>query len=337
MHTARLAANGPVVSAMGLGCMGMIAGYGPIEREESLTVLRSALELGVGFWDTADAYGLGRGEELLAEALAAAPREEVVLATKFGGIFDPHTGAPTGVRGDAAYVREACEASLRRLGTDHIDLYYQHLPDPDTPVEETMQALAELAAAGKIRHIGLSNLNAGQLRRAHTVHPVAAVQAEWSVFSRDAEQSLLPTCRELGIGVVAYSPLSRGFLTGAYTSRNGLAPDDARHMFPRFSAENAAHNATLVQPLREVAERHGATPAQVALAWVTHQAEHHRLAVVPIPGTKKPQRLRENVAALDIRLTDHDLAALDPIASQVQGSRVAELPPELRRFMPAES
>jgi aryl-alcohol dehydrogenase-like predicted oxidoreductase len=320
------------VPAMGLGCMGMSAFYGPADRAESLATLRRAVELGVTFLDTADVYGVGANEELLGEFLAGGqPRAELVIATKFAAILDPDTGRPTApfIRGDAAYVREACEASLRRLGTDHIDLYYQHIPDPRTPVEETVGALAELVAAGKVGHIGLSNIGAADLRAAYAVHPITAVQSEWSLFTREVEEAVVPACVELGIGFVPYSPLGRGFLTGVHTSAERLAADDFRRAIPRFAAGNSEHNEGLLEPVREVAERHGVSLAQVALAWVLHQQDVYNLPVVPIPGTRNSARLAENLAAMSVKLTADDLAALEPIASRVIGSAHPPLPPEV--------
>ncbi|MBB4933973.1 aryl-alcohol dehydrogenase-like predicted oxidoreductase [Lipingzhangella halophila] len=337
MRDVILGSTGLAVPAMGLGCMGLSSGYGPADHGESLAVLRRALDLGVRFWDTADAYGRGANETLLGEFLSGVRRDEVVLATKFGATFDPDTGAPTGARGDPDFIRQACDASLRRLGTEHIDLYYQHVPDPSVPIEESVGAMAELVAAGKVRYLGLSNLGSGQLRAAHGVHPIAAVQTEWSLFTRHIEESLVPACAELGVGLVPYSPLGRGFLTGQYTSTDALSADDLRHSYPRFSAENARHNRSLLEPLHEIAAAKGVTPAQVALAWVCQRSRTHGLSVVPIPGTKRTERLESNVAALDVDLTGDDLAALAPIADQVTGDRFPDLPPELRSLLPADA
>jgi aryl-alcohol dehydrogenase-like predicted oxidoreductase len=331
MHTTTLGGAGLEVSALGLGCMGMSEFYGPADHAESLATLLRAVELGVTFWDTSDAYGIGANERLLGEFLAHGRRDEVVLATKFGVFRDPATGRPLGVRGDAEYVRQACDASLERLGTDHIDLYYVHLPDPKVPIEETVGTLAGLVAAGKIRHIGLSNLTAEQVRAAHAVHPIAAVQMEWSLFTREPEAALVPACAELGIGFVPYSPLGRGFLTGAYTSTEGLATNDYRQAVPRFNAENAPHNAGLLKPIRDIAAAYGATTGQVALAWLIQRGTALGVTTVPIPGTKHHARLEENAAALDLSLSDDDLAALDPIAKQVAGAAAPPPPSAVRR------
>jgi aryl-alcohol dehydrogenase-like predicted oxidoreductase len=333
MFAVELGGTGLRVSAVGLGCMGMSEFYGPAEREESLLALRRALEVGVSFLDTSDAYGVGANEELIGEFLGGTRRDEVVLATKFGVLRDKETGRPQGVRGDAQYVREACDASLGRLGTDYIDLYYQHLADPKIPIEETVAALADLVAAGKVRHVGLSNINADQLRAAHAVHPIAAVQNEWSLFTRDAEESLVPACAELGVGFVPYAPLGRGFLTGVYTSTAKLAANDYRRAVPRFNDEaNSTHNAGLLKAVYEVAEAHGATPGQVALAWLLGQRDRRGIGVVPIPGTKQAARLAENAGAAEVTLSDADYAVLDPIGAQVRGDRQPPLPPEIVRL-----
>jgi aryl-alcohol dehydrogenase-like predicted oxidoreductase len=313
--------------------MGMSEFFGPANNDQSLATLRRAVELGVSFLDTADMYGIGANERLLGEFLARGQRDNAIVATKFGAVRDPDTGVPIGLRGDAAYVRQACDASLRRLGIDHIDLYYLHHPDPKTPIEETVGAMAELVTAGKVRHLGLSNITAGQLRVGHGVHPIAAVQSEWSLFTRDVEESVVPACAELGVGFVPYSPLGRGFLTGVYTSTDGLAADDYRQAIPRFAAQNAEHNADLLKPIRQIAEAHGATTGQVAHAWLIQQSQARGLAVVPIPGTKHRTRLEENVDAVDIHLTDHDLAAVEPIAHHVAGDGRPALPPEVRRLL----
>ncbi|TQM82714.1 aryl-alcohol dehydrogenase-like predicted oxidoreductase [Saccharothrix saharensis] len=317
------------VSAQGLGCMGMSDFYGPGDEAGSTATIHRALDLGVRFLDTADMYGPFTNEELVGRAVEGR-RDEVVLATKFAIVRDP--GAPRsewGLRGDPAYVKQAAEASLRRLRTDHIDLYYQHRVDPKVPIEETVGAMAELVAEGKVRHIGLSEAGAETIRRAHAVHPVAAVQTEWSLWSRDIEDEVVPTCRELGIGIVAYSPLGRGFLTGRYTSKDDFAAGDFRLVGqPRFAEENLARNLALVESLREVAREHDVTPGQIALAWV-----HHRGAV-PIPGTKRVKYLEENAAAADLELTEAQLAriaaAVPPDA--VAGTRYpAEVMPSLGR------
>lgn len=296
------------VSALGLGCMGMSFAYGPADRGEALTTLHRALDLGVTFLDTADVYGAGANEELLAELLRER-RAEVVLATKFG-LVPGADGYPGGVNGRPEYVRQACEASLRRLGTDHIDLYYLHRPDTQVPIEDTVGAMADLVSAGLVGHLGLSEASARTLRRAAAVHPIAALQSEWSLFSRDIERSVLPACRELGIGVVPFSPLGRGMLTGGLDGAT-LAPDDFRRRLPRFQGENLDRNLAAVATVREIADAHGATPGQVALAWLLGQGED----VVPIPGTKRVRYLEENTGALDVALTAQDrerLGALRP-------------------------
>jgi aryl-alcohol dehydrogenase-like predicted oxidoreductase len=293
------------VSALGLGCMGMSFAYGTADRGEAIATLHRALDLGVTFLDTADMYGGGDNEELLATVLADR-RDDVTLATKFG-ILTGEDGYPIGVDGSPAYVRRACDASLRRLGVDHIDLYYLHRPDPEVPIEDTVDAMAELVAAGKVRHLGLSESSAETIRRAAAVHPIAAVQSEWSVFSRDIERAVLPACRELGIGLVPYSPLGRGLLTGTLPTE--FADDDFRRTLPRFQRENLERNLETVGAVRETAAAHGATPGQVALAWLLAQGTD----VVPIPGTKRVRYLEENVGALDVTLTPADHARLDAL------------------------
>jgi aryl-alcohol dehydrogenase-like predicted oxidoreductase len=315
-----------MVSAIGLGCMGMSEFYGPSDKEESLAALRRAADLGVNFLDTSDAYGIGENERLLGHYLAGARRDDVVIGTKFGVQRDPETRMPLGVRGDAAYVRQACDASLGRLGVDRIDLYYIHLPDPKVPIEETVGAMAELIGAGKIGHIGLSNITAEQLRLAHAVHPIAAVQQEWSLFTREVEASLVPACAELGVGFVPYAPLGRGFLTGVYTSTESLSRMDYRQAIPRFASQNAEHNRGLLKLIEEVALTHGATTGQIALAWLIQQGEKHGLPVVPIPGTRHGERLKENAAAAELQLSDADIAVLDPIAAQVLGAATPPIP-----------
>jgi aryl-alcohol dehydrogenase-like predicted oxidoreductase len=333
MRTVGLGSTGLHVSAIGLGCMGMSELYGPAERSESLATLHRALELGVTFLDTSDTYGLGANEQLLGEFIAAGDhREQVVLATKFGAVREAGSGRPVGLRGDAAYVREAGDASLRRLGVDYVDLYYVHFPDPRTPIEETVGAMAELVGAGKVRHLGLSNVSADQLRRAHQVHPIAAVQNEWSLFTRDIEESVVPACRELGVGLVPYSPLSRGFLTGAYTSTDQLAANDFRRAVPRFNGEDARHNGDLLKPIQRIADAHRATLGQIALAWLFGQGDIQHASVVPIPGTKRRARLEENAGAIDVKLAADEMADLDQIAAQVAGSAWPALPPELARM-----
>ncbi|HET9254380.1 MAG TPA: aldo/keto reductase [Pseudonocardiaceae bacterium] len=293
------------VSALGLGCMGMSWAYGPGDRAEALATIRRALDLGVNFLDTAEVYAAGENERLVGEAIAGR-RDEVALATKFGIVPDPGTGWPAGTDGSPENVRRAIDGSLTRLGVGHVDLYYQHRPDPDVPVEETIGAMAELVAAGKVRYIGLSEASADTIRRAHAVHPITAVQSEWSLFSRDIENAVVPACRELGIGLVPYSPLGRGLLTGAYTSVEELASDDFRRSQPRWQDGNLAANLALVEQIRSIATLLGSTPGQVALAWVLSRGED----VVPIPGTKRRRYLEENAAALSLKLTEEDLARL---------------------------
>jgi aryl-alcohol dehydrogenase-like predicted oxidoreductase len=305
METRRLGTQGLEVSRQGLGCMGMSEFYGQRDDAESTAVLHRALELGVTLLDTADMYGVGANERLVGSAIADR-RERVVLATKFGSVRGPN-GERLGIRGDAAYVREACEASLRRLGVDHIDLYYQHRVDPNVPIEETVGAMAELVAAGKVRYLGLSEAAPETIRRAHAVHPISALQTEYSLWTRDVERKILPTVRELGIGFVAYSPLGRGFLSGRWSSPEEIPADDFRRGNPRFQGENFARNMAIVERVRELAEAKDATPAQLALAWVMARGED----VVPIPGTTRVRYLDENVAANAIELTPDDLLALD--------------------------
>ncbi|MEU1674569.1 aldo/keto reductase [Streptomyces roseifaciens] len=304
------------VSAQGLGCMGMSHGYGAADDDQSLATLRHALDLGVTFWDTSDFYGAGHNEELIGRAVAGR-RDEVVLATKFG--FANRLGEPTLVRGDAAYVRQACEASLRRLGVDHIDLYYQHRVDPQVPIEETVGAMAELVQAGKVRHLGLSEAGAQTIRRAHAVHPIAALQSEWSLWTRDLEAEIAPVCRELGIGLVPFSPLGRGFLTGRYSSVEGLAETDVRRSQPRFADGNLERNLAIVAKLNELAAEKGVTAGQLALAWVQHRGDD----VVPIPGTRRQRYLEENLAAVAVELSPEDLAAIEAAApaERIAGTR----------------
>jgi aryl-alcohol dehydrogenase-like predicted oxidoreductase len=305
LPTHALGRTGPTVSAQGLGCMGMSFAYGTPDRAEAEATIARALDLGVTFFDTADMYGFGDNEELVGKALAT-HRDEVVLATKFGIHLDPDAPGGRGVRGDADYVRQACDASLGRLGVDHIDLYYQHRPDTRVPIEETVGAMAGLVAAGKVRHLGLSEASADTIRRAAAVHPIAALQSEWSLFSRDIEAEVVPACREAGVGLVPYSPLGRGMLTGAVRSVDQLQGDDFRRTLPRFQGDNLDRNLALVAVVGEVADAHGATPGQVALAWLAAQGDD----VVPIPGTKRRRYLEENVAAANVTLTDDDLARL---------------------------
>ncbi|GAB2661810.1 aldo/keto reductase [Kribbella swartbergensis] len=300
----KLGSTGAEVSRLGLGCMGMSYAYGATDDTESIATLHRALDLGITFLDTADIYGFGANEELIGRAVRDR-RDEVFLATKFGITGDPRTGR-RGANGSPSYVRTAIDASLGRLGVEHVELYYQHRADPAVPIEETVGAMAELVEAGKVRYLGLSEASADTIRRAHAVHPITAVQTEWSLFSRDIEESVLPTCRELGIGIVPYSPLGRGMLTGAVPRRSELAADDYRRTLPRFDEENFEANLALVDEIRSVAARYDATPGQVALAWVLAQGDD----VAPIPGTKRRRYLEENAAALEVELAADDLAAL---------------------------
>jgi aryl-alcohol dehydrogenase-like predicted oxidoreductase len=313
--------QGLEVSAIGLGCMGMSEFYGARDEEEALTTLARALDLGVTFLDTADMYGPFTNEKLVGRAIRDR-RDEVVLATKFGNVRGEQ-GERLGIRGDADYVRQACDASLERLGVEHIDLYYQHRVDRETPIEETVGAMAELVEAGKVRHLGLSEASAETIRRAHAVHPITALQSEYSLWTRDPEDEIFPTIRELGIGFVAYSPLGRGFLSGRITSVDDLDPDDFRRSNPRFQGENFGRNLELVERVREIAEEKGATPSQLALAWVLAQGED----IVPIPGTKRVRYLEENAAAAGVELTDDELARIE--AAFPKGATAGERYPDM--------
>lgn len=325
IETVELGTGGPRVGVQGLGCMGMSFAYGPTDAGEARATLERALELGVTLYDTADMYGMGENEKFLAPFLRA-HRDEVVLATKFAITLDPQDPTKRIIRNDPAYIRESVEGSLRRLGVDEIDLYYMHRRNPDVPIEESVGAMAELVAEGKVKHLGLSEVTGPELRAAQAVHPIAALQSEWSLFSRDIEQGVVPAAAELGVGVVPYSPLGRGFLTGAFVSADKeLSADDFRRTQPRFTGDNAAANAALLEPVRSIAEAHGATPGQIALAWLQQQATARGLAVVPIPGTRKRSRIEENAAATGIRLTAQDLALLEPIAGKVAGARYADM------------
>jgi aryl-alcohol dehydrogenase-like predicted oxidoreductase len=320
-----LGTDGPLVGVQGLGCMGMSFAYGPTDADEARATLERALELGVTLFDTADMYGSGENERFLAPFFQA-HRDEVTIATKFGIVLDPANPLKRGIRNDRAYIRECVEGSLRRLGVDVIDLYYMHRRDPAVPIEETVGAMAELVAEGKVKQLGLSEVTGAELRAAHAVHPIAAVQSEWSLFSRDVERTAVPAARELGVAFVPYSPLGRGFLTGSFTdATKELSADDFRRTMPRFTGDNAEANRALLEPVQQVAKAHGATPGQVALAWVHRQAELRGLAVIPIPGTRRRTRLEENAAATRIVLGEDDLALLDPIAERVAGPRYADM------------
>ena len=320
MQQRRLGRQGLMVSALGLGCMGMSEFYGPADEGESIATIHRALDLGMNFLDTADVYGPYTNEQLVGQAIAGR-RDQVVLATKFGMVrgSDPQV---RGVNGRPEYVRASCEGSLKRLGVDHIDLYYQHRVDPTVPIEDTVGALAELVWQGKVRYIGLSEASTATLRRANAVHPITAVQTEYSLWSRDPEDEVLPTCRALGIGFVAYSPLGRGFLTGRFQKFDDLPPGDFRRSSPRFQGTNFQKNLDLVRKVEEIAREQGCTPAQLALAWLLARGND----IVPIPGTTQRARLEENARAAGIPLSKGDLARIDAVAPKgvAAGARYAE-------------
>jgi aryl-alcohol dehydrogenase-like predicted oxidoreductase len=321
MERRKLGTQGLEVSAIGLGCMGMSEFYGRADEDEAVATIHRAIELGVDFLDTADMYGPFTNELLVGRAIADR-RDTVVLATKFGN-ERREDGSWVGINGKPEYVRRACEASLQRLGVDHIDLYYQHRVDKTVPIEETVGAMAELVEEGKVRHLGLSEASPDTIRRANEVHPITALQTEYSLWSRDPEVDVLPTVRELGIGFVAYSPLGRGFLSGRFRSPDDLPADDFRRNHPRFQGENFQRNLELVERVREIAEEKGVTPGQLALAWVLAQGKD----IVPIPGTKRREYLEENVAATEIQLTPEDLARIDEAAPRgaTSGDRYADM------------
>ncbi len=321
METIALGRQGLQVSRQGLGCMGMSDFYGPLDDAESIATIHRALDLGVTFFDTSDMYGPHTNEMLVGKALVDR-RDEAVIATKFGIVRDPDDPARRSVNGRPEYVRQSCDASLQRLGVDHIDLYYQHRVDPDTPIEETVGAMGELVTQGKVRFLGLSEAAPATIRRAQAVHPISALQTEYSIWSRDPEAEILPTLRELGIGFVPYSPLGRGFLTGKLRSLDDLDQADFRRYQPRFQGDNLADNVGIVEVIDQLASAKGCTPGQIALAFV-HAAGRD---VAPIPGTKRRAYLEENVAALGVELTEEDLAVLDTVAP-AKGDRYADMSP----------
>jgi aryl-alcohol dehydrogenase-like predicted oxidoreductase len=322
MKQVSLGSQGLKVSKMGLGCMGMSDFYGAFDDNESIGVIHFALEQGLNFLDTADMYGVGRNEELIGKAIKG-KRDQVVIATKFGNMRDPQTGAFLGVNGKPEYVRASCEASLGRLEVDHIDLYYQHRVDPNVPIEETVGAMAQLVKDGLVSYLGLSEAAPATIRRAQAVHPISALQTEYSLWSREPEDEILPVCRELGIGFVPYSPLGRGFLTGQIKSVEDFAADDFRRHSPRFQGENFDKNLELVSKVQALAEQKKCTPGQLALAWLYSQGDD----IVPIPGTKRVKYLEENIGALNVELTAQDLAQLENIAPKgvALGDRYANM------------
>ncbi|GAA2117752.1 aldo/keto reductase [Streptomyces synnematoformans] len=323
--TVPLGGDGPRVGVQGLGCMGMSFAYGPTDADAARATLDRALELGVTLYDTADMYGDGENERFIAPFIRA-NRDAVTLASKFSISVDPREPEKRVIRNDRPYLRSCIEGSLRRLGVETIDLYYMHRRDLRVPLEDAVGYMAELVQEGKVRQLGLSEVTGEELRAAHAVHPIAALQSEWSVFSRDVERTAVPAAKELGVTFVPYSPLGRGFLTGAFVNAEAeLSADDFRRTMPRFSGDNAEKNAGLLAPLRQIAEAHGATSAQIALAWVHGQAERRGMAVVPIPGTRKPSRVEENAAATEIELTEAEWALLEPLAGQVAGPRYRDL------------
>jgi aryl-alcohol dehydrogenase-like predicted oxidoreductase len=320
-----LGTDGPLVGVQGFGAMGISEFYGDTDEASARATLEAALEVGVSLFDTADAYGQGANEEFLAPFVRA-HRDEITLATKFALVRKPDDPGYRGISNDPAYIRAAVERSLRRLDVDAIDLYYMHRRDPAVPLQESVGAMAELVREGKVKYLGLSEVTGAELREAHAVHPISALQSEWSLFSRDVEKSGVAAAAELGVTLVPYSPLGRGFLTGAFTDAStDLAGGDFRRFQPRFNGENAKRNADLLEPVRAIAEAHGATLGQIALAWVHQQAQTYRLTVVPIPGTRRAERVRENTAATRIILSPAELERLEPIAAQVAGDRYPDM------------
>jgi aryl-alcohol dehydrogenase-like predicted oxidoreductase len=323
--TVRLGADGPQVGIQGLGCMGMSEFYGDTDEAAARETLKTAFDAGVTLFDTADMYGQGANEEFLAPFVKE-HRDEITVATKFANERRPDDPSYRAIRNDPPYIRQAVEASLRRLGVDVIDLYYMHRRDPGVPLAESVGAMGELVTAGKVRFLGLSEVTGAELREAHAEHPITAVQSEWSLFSRDVERSAVGAAADLGVAFVPYSPLGRGFLTGAFQDAAGeLSAGDIRRHWPRFTGDNARRNADLLEPVRRLAVAHEATPGQIALAWVHAQAQVHGLPVVPIPGTRRSSRVLENVAAAAITLDAAELAELEPIAAQVAGDRYPDM------------
>lgn len=323
----RLGSEGPEVGVQGLGCMGMSFAYGPTDADEARATLERALELGVTHYDTADMYGNGENERFIAPFVRA-NRDAVTVASKFSMVVDPEDPARREIRNDRPYLRACIDGTLRRLGVDELDLYYMHRRDLRVPIEDVVGYMAELVREGKVRHLGLSEVTGDELRAAHAVHPIAALQSEWSVFSRDVERTAVPAAKELGVAFVPYSPLGRGFLTGSFVHADQELPaDDFRRSQPRFTGGNAARNAELLAPLRRIAEERGCTTGQVALAWVHRQAALRDMTVVPIPGTRRRSRVEENTAAARITLSEADLELLEPVAGQVIGARYADMTP----------
>ncbi|WP_052852211.1 aldo/keto reductase [Streptomyces avicenniae] len=323
--TAALGRGGPRIGVQGLGCMGMSFAYGPTDADEARATLERALDLGVTLFDTADMYGMGENETFLAPFVAK-HREEITIATKFALSYDPERPTERPIRNEPAYIRQAVEASLRRLGIETIDLYYMHRYNPAVPLEDSVGTMGELVTEGKVRYLGLSEVTGDELRAAHAVHPIAALQSEWSLFSRDVERTAVPAAQELGVAFVPYSPLGRGFLTGSFTDASAeLDAGDFRRGQPRFNGANAVANRGLLDPIRAVADAHGATLGQIALAWLHQQARLRDLTVVPIPGTRRRTRVEENTAATRITLGEDELAALDAIGPRVAGNRYADM------------